>query len=113
VSYPRALWYPIHPLKQHAFRDPAPQMKLAWGSARRSLIKTVERFRPDVIYAHHTAVNGYLAARLKRIFQTPFVVTDHDFAEIAECERFPARKRFFADVISQSSMMVAVASRME
>jgi len=113
VSYPRALWYPIPPLKQYAFRNPAPQMELAWKSARRFLIEAVQEFKPDLIYAHHTAVNGYLAARLKQAFQIPFVVTDHDFDEIAQCAHLPARKHFFADVISQSSMMVAVASRME
>lgn len=113
VFYPRALWYPVPPLKQYAFRNPAPQMKLAWLSARSALIHAVKEFRPDVIYAHHTAVNGYLAAQLKRKFRIPFVVTDHDFGEIAECANFPARKRFFADVASQSSMIVSVASRME
>jgi len=113
VQYPRALWYPVPPLKQYAFRNPRPQMQLAWQSVRPSLIRAVREFQPQVIYAHHTAVNGFLASRLKDVLKIPFVVTDHDFDEIAGCAHLPARKRFFANVVGQSSMMVAVATRME
>jgi glycosyltransferase involved in cell wall biosynthesis len=113
VSYPRALWYPVAPLKQSAYRKPATQMRIAWQSARGFLEKTVDRFKPDVVYAHHTAANGYLASRLNEARGIPFVVTDHDFGEIADCERFPERRRFFDEIIARSSMMVAVASRME
>lgn len=113
VAYPRLLWYPVAPLKQYAYRNPAPQMSIAWQSARASLSKVVREFKPDVFYAHHTAVNGYFAAHLKHNTGIPFVITDHDFGEISDCEQFPGRKRFFADIVSRSSMMVAVASRME
>jgi glycosyltransferase involved in cell wall biosynthesis len=73
----------------------------------------VEEFQPQVVFAHHTAINGYFAARLNRETQIPFVVTDHDFGEIDECERWPGRRRFFDEVVSRSSLMVSVASRME
>jgi glycosyltransferase involved in cell wall biosynthesis len=113
VLYPRILWYPVTPLKQYAYRSPGLQMNVAWQSARSSLSKAVREFKPDVLYAHHTAVNGYFAAKLMQSTEVPFVVTDHDFGEISDCEQLPNRKRFFADITSRSSMMVAVASRME
>ncbi len=113
VSYPRAMWYPVPPFKARAFRNPAAQMQLAWVSTRRYLAEAVEKHRPDLIYAHHTAVNGYLALQLKRRFRIPFVVTDHDFGEIAECANLPARRRFFEGVAAEASTMVAVATRME
>jgi glycosyltransferase involved in cell wall biosynthesis len=113
VLYPRILWYPVAPLKQYAYRSPELQMNVAWQSARHSLSKAVREFKPDVLFAHHTAVNGFFAAKLKQSTGVPFVVTDHDFGEISDCEQLPNRKRFFAEIVSRSSMMVAVASRME
>lgn len=113
VLYPKILWYPVAPLKQYAYRSPELQMNVAWQTARSSLLKAVREFKPDVLYAHHTAVNGCFAAKLKQATGIPFVVTDHDFGEISDCEQLPRRKRFFAGIASQSSMMVAVASRME
>lgn len=113
VRYPRCLWYPIEPFKSRAFRNPSPQMALAWHTSSRFLSKFVESFRPHVVYAHHTAVNGYFAERLQHRFQLPYVVTDHDFDEIAQCRRWPARKRFFEPVAARAFRMVSVASRME
>lgn len=113
VHYPRCLWYPVSPLKERAFRDPRVQMGLAWQSIRHFLTAFVKVFRPDIVYGHHTAVNGFLASRLHRGFELPYVITDHDFGEIADCARWPARKEFFNKVVSESSAMVSVSSRME
>lgn len=113
VLYPRAAWYPVAPLKQAAYRNPGPQMSMAWQTVGSTLQRAAQEFRPDIIYSHHTAVNGYFAARLNRLTGIPFAVTDHDFGEISDCEQWPARRRFFAKIVSRSSMMVAVASRME
>ncbi len=113
VTYPRALWYPIQPFKRWAYPNPALQIWLAWQSARRPLERAVDRFRPHVLYAHHTAANGRLAQRLGERAGVPYVVTDHDFGEIADCERMPGRKRFFAGIVNGASALVAVASRME
>jgi len=73
----------------------------------------VDRFRPDVVYAHHAAVNGWLAKKLNEATGLPFVVTDHDFGEVASCRRFPHRYAIFSEVCERASMMVTVASRME
>jgi glycosyltransferase involved in cell wall biosynthesis len=113
VEYPRGLWYPVRPFKDRAFRDPQFQMNLAWSTANRYLANVVKSFKPDVTYAHHTAVNGFFAERLRSRFQVPFVITDHDFGEIADCARWPARRSFFAQIVSKAFTMVFPASRME
>jgi glycosyltransferase involved in cell wall biosynthesis len=80
---------------------------------RAALLKEINSFRPDVIYAHHTWVSGYVAYRLNKLTGIPYVVTDHDFDEIGDCERFPHRKEFFQTVQSSASRMVDVSKRMQ
>jgi glycosyltransferase involved in cell wall biosynthesis len=103
----------VEPFKSWAFRNPQRQLRLAWHTANGFLSRRATNFRPDIIYAHHTAINGYFAERLHSRFSLPYVITDHDFAEIAECRRWPGRKRFFEPIASRAFRMVAVASRME
>ncbi len=112
VTYPRWLVYPVKPFRPWSDQHPGVPMRLGWRSAQRVLGQAVQRLRPDVIYAHHTAVNGYLALRLKQLFHVPYVITDHDFDEIDSCAHWPDRRRFFAPIVEQSAAMVAVASRM-
>jgi glycosyltransferase involved in cell wall biosynthesis len=88
-------------------------MRIAWQTMRRFLLGFVTRFRPDVVFAHHTAVNGFLARRLWAECGLPYVVTDHDFGEIADCGRWPARKKFFSSIADGASRMVAFSTRME
>ena len=113
VEYPRWLLYPVEPVKLWAYPNPEPQLRLGWLSARRVLLRIVRESRPDVIYAHHTGANGYLAERLHRCTGVPYVITDHNFAEISDCEKFPRRRRVFERVMKRAATMVAVASRME
>lgn len=113
ASYPRVLWYPISPIKHLEFRAPLLPMKLAWSTSARFLTQFVAEFQPDVVYAHHTAVNGYIAMRLLTHFGVPYVITDHDFEEISACRVLPRRRRHFEQIIQSAAQMVAVASRME
>lgn len=113
VEYPRWLFYQVGPLKRMAYRNPEPQLRLMWLSARGYLRRVMRQFQPDVIFAHHTLVNGYLAARLHEEFQVPFVTLDHDFGEVADCGFLPARKRVFGQIANRAYASVAVAKRME
>jgi glycosyltransferase involved in cell wall biosynthesis len=94
-------------------RNPWLPMSFGWLSARRWLIEKVRAFRPDVLYAHHTAVNGYLAAELQQSSALPFVITDHDFDEIASCENLPGRRKLFQFVVGRAYAMVTIAARMD
>jgi glycosyltransferase involved in cell wall biosynthesis len=113
VYYPRWPVYPVRPLRAWSDRYPLPFMTAGWYAARGALLERIRLFQPHVLYAHHTAVNGFLAARLSPRVGLPFVVTDHDLGEIAACAQWPARKRLFQFVADRSAAMVAVARRME
>jgi glycosyltransferase involved in cell wall biosynthesis len=58
-------------------------------------------------------VNGYFAERLHQTTKVPYIITDHDFAEIADCERFPQRRSFFEPILRSAFRNVCVARRME
>jgi glycosyltransferase involved in cell wall biosynthesis len=113
VHYPRWLVYPLSPIRPFSERWPRPFLEIGWRHAEPWLERFLDRFQPDIVFAHHTAVNGFLAARLHDRHGIPFVVTDHDFGEIASCEHWPARRRLFRYVVGRASVMIAVARRME
>ena len=114
ADYPHWLVYPWGHINLGVnYRYPAPFLRLGWQSARGELKRIAREFKPDVIFAHHTGANGYLALHLKRELGVPYVVTDHLFSEITQCEEFPARRALFARVMRDSGRMVAVAARME
>lgn len=113
VHYPRWLVYPLRALRPLSERRPRPFLEIGWLHAGRWLERFIGRFQPDAVFAHHSAVNGFLAARLRERYGLPYVVTDHDFGEIASCERWPARRKLFEYVIRGASTMVAVSRRME
>jgi glycosyltransferase involved in cell wall biosynthesis len=112
VEYPRWLLYHVQPLKGWAYAAPERQLRVGWRSLRPGLLATVRRFAPDVVYAHHTAVNGYLALQLNRELGLPFVVTDHFLDEIRDCAQMPARRRLFEQVAGRAHVMHATSSVM-
>uniref|UniRef100_Q01XK3 Glycosyl transferase, group 1 n=1 Tax=Solibacter usitatus (strain Ellin6076) TaxID=234267 RepID=Q01XK3_SOLUE len=113
VFYPRWIWYPVGPTRTLNERYPSVGLNVGWMSVKRKLLDLVREFRPDLIYAHHTAVNGYVATRIKESTGLSFLVTDHDFGEIEACRKYPIRRSMFHEVIRESSGMIAVSRRME
>lgn len=113
VLYPRWLLYPIMPFKRWAYPDPHRQLQLGWRSAAGKLRTLIRQSRPDVLFAHHTAASGYVCRQLQLEFGIPYIVTDHDFDEVADCEKFPGRKALFAEVYRNASAVIAVSRRME
>lgn len=113
--YPRWLYYPIKPFKQNAYKHPQFYLQLAWRSARRSLIQTIETYQPDVIFCHHSLPNGWLAARLLASIdrKIPLVVLDHDYDEISDCRQYPQRNAAMQTVAQQAYRLLAVSHRME
>ena len=113
VVYPRWIWYPVGPARVLNERYPRVGMGVGWMSVKGKLLELVRAFGPNVIYAHHTAVNGYVGARIKQLTGLPFLVTDHDFGEIESCRRYRGRRSVFQEVTRESSAMIAVSKRME
>jgi len=113
VVYPRWAFYQVNPFAKWARRDPRVQLEIAWLSVRARLLRCAAEWRPDVLFAHHALVNGYMAERLKECTGIPYIVTDHDFDEIRDCARFAGRWQAYARVARSAHTMVSVSSRME
>ena len=113
AHYPRWLWYHVDPFRRWSRPNPAPQLELGWRSGQRAFKRLVEEIEPDLIYAHHVTISGYLALKLRRHNGVPYVLIEHDHGEIADCERFPERRRLYQEVIDSAQAVIAVASPME
>lgn len=113
VKYARWPLYQAGWLRRQSYENPWPQAKLSFSFVRASLLREIRSFRPDVIYAHHTWVSGYTAYRLHTLTGIPYVITDHDFDEIGDCERFLHRRKFFQAVQAGASCLVDVSKRMQ
>lgn len=112
VIYPRWLYYPVPPVKQWAYAQPAPYLKLAWWSAQRELCQIVERFQPDLLFCHHSLPNGWMVAQLPPHLQKPLITLDHDFDEIEDANLYPHRKAAMQTVADRAWAMLAVSNRM-
>lgn len=112
LEYLRWPFYAKGVLKRQAHRNPWPQLRLAFALAKHSLLNIVSQFQPEAIYAHHTAVSGYVAYRLHQLTGTPYIVTDHDYDEIADCANLPDRKRLFEAVQRSAAHVCDVSKRM-
>ena len=112
VDYLPMLFYPFGKLDAIFNRVGEPMLQLGWWSIKRRLMKVVEEFQPDVVYAHHTVPNGYFAMQIHKLTGIPFVVTDHEMGEITACEIFPARRAVYEKVIGAAHRMVSVAGVM-
>ena len=112
VDYLPMLFYPFGKLDAIFNRVGEPMLQLGWWSVKSRLMKIVDEFQPDVLYAHHTVPNGYFAFRIHKLTGIPFVVTDHEMGEITACEIFPARRAVYEKVIGAAHRMVSVAGVM-
>jgi len=112
VHYPRWMCYPMAPMHQTFHRNPAIWMHFAWLFCGKGILNRARTFAPDLIFAHHTCVNGWVALQLSRALGVPFVCQDHDYGEIADCERYPRRRRLFEQAAGEASSMFVVSRKM-
>jgi len=112
VDYLPMFFYPFGKLDAIFNRVGEPMLQFGWWSIKGRLMKIVEEFQPDVVYAHHTVPNGYFAFRIHKQTGILYVVTDHDMGEITACEIYPARKAVYEKVINAARRMVSVAGVM-
>ncbi|MGB3296633.1 MAG: glycosyltransferase family 4 protein [Phormidesmis sp.] len=112
--YPRWLYYPIKPFKQAAYAHPQPYLQMAWRSAKKKLIQAIGKYKPDVIFCHHSLPNGWIGAQVLNSLnqQIPLFVLDHDYDEIADCHQYPQRRAAMQTVAQQANLL-AVSHRME
>jgi glycosyltransferase involved in cell wall biosynthesis len=112
THYPRWLYYPVSPLKQPAYVNPAPFLQMAYQSAKHKLMRLVETYQPDLFFCHHSLPNGWIISQLPPQYQRPLIVLDHDFDEIADCSRYRLRQQAMQTVANRAWAMLAVANRM-
>lgn len=113
AQYPRWLYYPVPPVKQWAYTNPSPYLYLTWQSARNTLIRAIDQFRPDVIFCHHSLPNGWLVSQLPAPCQRPLFVLEHDYSEVADCALYPQRWAAMGRVAQGATLLMAVSNRME
>jgi len=88
-------------------------MSLAWKFARKPILRRILSWKPDLIYAHHTLVNGWIALQLHRETGIPYVITDHATGDILKCDTNPVQKKIFQQVSKYAAATVAVSNTME
>ncbi len=112
VRYPRWLNYPAPGLPM-GYRRPAIPAALCWRSGRAALRRAADEFAPDAVYCHHTTFNGFMARELKEERGLPYVLTDHAFSEVTDCERFPGRRAMYERVLGDAFCYAAVTGPLE
>ncbi len=112
VDYPQWPVYPFGAFNGGIHRRPLLQLRAAWPFVRSGLFRAVETFKPDIVYAHHTSPNGFLALQINERFGIPFVVTDHTFLDVDEAITLPGRRKLYDAVCARASAMIGVSRRM-
>ena len=85
---------------------------LLWKLSGQALLDEIDRFQPDVIYAHHTVPNGYFAFRASQARGIPFVVADFDFNTINGCRKLAKKRALFSEIKNAALLNVAAAQQM-
>lgn len=110
--YPRLPYYYTGPMRQWTVDRPALWLKLAWPWLKRALLHHADEFKPDVIWAHHSAVNGLAAHWLQKHCRVPFVTIDHDLDDMTETLTNPARRVPLAAEWRAAACCVGITNRM-
>ena len=104
--------YPVGPLSKTFQRRPGLFVKSAWLLTSGKFMSIARDYAPDVIYAHHGQLAGFVAARVARKLGIPFFITEHDFDEIDVCAHNEPRRDFYREVTAGIGAWIAVADRM-
>jgi glycosyltransferase involved in cell wall biosynthesis len=104
--------YPVGPLYNTFHRSPGLCVKPGWMFAGSKFLAIAADYAPDVIFAHHGQLAGFVAARVARRLEIPFFITEHDFDEIDDCAQNARRRDFYLEVTQGIGAWIAVADRM-
>jgi len=104
--------YPVGPLSRTFQRRPGWLVNPAWMLASGKFLALAADYAPDIIYAHHAQLAGFIAAHAARMLEIPFFITEHDFDEIDSCADNEPRRNFYRGVIQGIAGWIAVADRL-
>jgi glycosyltransferase involved in cell wall biosynthesis len=69
-------------------------------------------WKPDVIFAHHSCLNGWIAMSMSEEMGVPFFCQDHALWDISACNEHPKRKRMLRSIAARATAMIVVSQRM-
>jgi glycosyltransferase involved in cell wall biosynthesis len=112
TDYVRWPVYPVGPLGKWLKRYPGPFLKFAWALSSYKFQRIARQFAPDVVFAHHGLMGGFIASKVARKLSVPFFITEHNFNDIESCAISASRRRHYLQTTSGISNWIAVADRM-
>ena len=112
VHYVRWPVYPVGLLAKYLRHAPSRLVAPAWALSAWKFVRIARHFKPDVIFAHHGQLAGYVGAQVARRLGKPFFITEHSFGEIESCAVNRHRWRHYQKTTRGISTWIAVANRM-
>jgi glycosyltransferase involved in cell wall biosynthesis len=112
TDYVRWPVYPVGPLEKWLQRYPGLFVGLGWALSSRKFLRIAVKFGPDVVFAHHGFLGGFIASKVARKLSVPFFITEHNFNDIESCANSPSRRRHYLQTTRGISSWIAVADRM-
>jgi glycosyltransferase involved in cell wall biosynthesis len=104
--------YPVGPLGKWLQQYPGLFLRLGWALSSRKFLRIAGEFAPDVVFAHHALLGGFIASKVARKFSVPFFITEHNFNDIESCANSASRRRYYLQTTRGISDWIAVADRM-
>jgi glycosyltransferase involved in cell wall biosynthesis len=112
VEYVRWPVYPVGPLAKWLRERPGLFVKLAWTLSKGKFLPIAKQFAPDVVFAHHGQLSGFVASEVARSLAVPFFITEHNFNDVESCAVSAPRRRLYSEATRGISNWIAVANRM-
>jgi glycosyltransferase involved in cell wall biosynthesis len=112
AEYVRWPVYPVGPLAKWLRERPGLFVKFAWKLSKGKFLPIARQFAPDVVFAHHGQLSGFVASEVARHLSVPFFITEHNFNDIESCSKSAPRKRHYLETIRGIGNWIAVANRM-
>jgi glycosyltransferase involved in cell wall biosynthesis len=104
--------YPVGPLAKLYRARPDLLVPIGWHVVAGRIRKIVAGFQPDILFAHHGQLGGYVAARIAAERGLPCFVAEHSFGEIESCESNSHRKRHYQSMVQHLVGWIAVSQRL-
>jgi glycosyltransferase involved in cell wall biosynthesis len=104
--------YPVGPPAKLLRKYPGIFVTLGWMAGARRFLSLARRFAPDVVFAHHGQLGGFVAARVARSLGVPYFITEHNFNDIESCADDASRRTHYLAATRGIGSWIAVSNRM-